>query len=279
MTEERRAGLLSWEPSKAEPVTTVSRSVPTDGIQAPFSSGGAFEQAQRMARCIAASTLVPAEYQGDRGLPNAVIALELAARLNASVFMVMQNVSVIRGKPFFSAQFIIAAINTCGRFAPLKFESDDENGGRCRAWTTELGSGEKVIGPWVSMEMAKAEGWVSNAKWRSMPEIMLRYRAASFFGRLYAPDVMLGMYSDDEAVTMQEPARQTRPRLAAEDIPTEAEVLTPEPAAPAEEAPRIAKKARGRAKDVLDHVATEQPDTWAHLSEALPDFLQDEQQQ
>jgi hypothetical protein len=49
--------------------------------------------------------------------------------------------------------------------------------------------------------MAKAEGWSTKAgsKWITMPELMLRYRAAAFFARLYAPDITLGMMTAEEA--------------------------------------------------------------------------------
>jgi hypothetical protein len=52
------------------------------------------------------------------------------------------------------------------------------------------------------MEMAKAEGWLDKpgSKWKTMPELMLKYRAAAFFGRLYAPEIMMGLYSADEVV-------------------------------------------------------------------------------
>jgi hypothetical protein len=50
--------------------------------------------------------------------------------------------------------------------------------------------------------MAVREGWYtkSDSKWKTMPEVMLRYRAAAFFGRLYAPEIMLGMHSSEEVV-------------------------------------------------------------------------------
>jgi hypothetical protein len=58
--------------------------------------------------------------------------------------------------------------------------------------------------------MANAEGWVSKAgsKWKTMPELMMRYRAAAFFGRLYAPEITMGMHSVEEVVDIQheEPA-------------------------------------------------------------------------
>ena len=55
------------------------------------------------------------------------------------------------------------------------------------------------------MDMAKAEGWVdkSGSKWKTMPELMMRYRAAAFFGRLYAPEITMGMHSVEEIVDIQ----------------------------------------------------------------------------
>ena len=35
------------------------------------------------------------------------------------------------------------------------------------------------------MKMARQEGWTKNSKYQSMPELMLRNRAATFFGRQY----------------------------------------------------------------------------------------------
>jgi hypothetical protein len=50
--------------------------------------------------------------------------------------------------------------------------------------------------------MAKAEGWLTKtgSKWITMPELMLKYRAAAFFGRLYAPEVLMGMQTTEEIV-------------------------------------------------------------------------------
>jgi hypothetical protein len=48
--------------------------------------------------------------------------------------------------------------------------------------------------------MAKAEGWYAKngSKWQTMPEQMLRYRAASFFVRAYAPELSLGLATREE---------------------------------------------------------------------------------
>jgi hypothetical protein len=64
------------------------------------------------------------------------------------------------------------------------------------------------------MAMAKAEGWStkSGSKWVTMPEQMLRYRAAAFFARIYAPDITLGMQTSEEMRDI-EPVRNVTPAV------------------------------------------------------------------
>jgi hypothetical protein len=48
--------------------------------------------------------------------------------------------------------------------------------------------------------MAKADGWFQKdgSKWKTLPDLMLMYRSAMFFGRLYCPERILGMQAVDE---------------------------------------------------------------------------------
>lgn len=164
-----------------------------------------FELAQRQAKAMSMSTFVPEAYKGD--IANCLIALEIAHRIGASPLMVAQNLHIIHGRPSWSSQFIIAALNSCGRFSPLRFKMTEDG---CVAWATDK-EGEVLEGPEVTMEMAKVEGWSTKngSKWKTMPALMLRYRAAAFFGRLYAPDVLMGMHTVDEVEDFA-PQRQMR---------------------------------------------------------------------
>jgi hypothetical protein len=159
----------------------------------------AFELVQRQAKMLSASTLVPKEFQGNMG--NCAIALNIAKRLGADPFMVIQNIDIIHGRPSFRATFLIAMVNASGRFTPLQFRMAGEGQSRsCVAWAKDKETGEVVEGTEITMAMAKAEGWStkSGSKWLTMPEQMLRYRAAAFFARIYAPDITLGMQTSDE---------------------------------------------------------------------------------
>lgn len=175
-------------------------------IQAGFGSAAAFDLLQRQAKLMAASVLVPKEFQGN--LPNCTIALEMAARIGASPLMVMQNLYVVHGKPSWSSTFIIACINATGRFSPMSFEVTGDGDKRtCIAVAHDLQTKTRLESPPISIEMAKKEGWYSKngSKWQTMPELMLRYRAATLFGRLYSPEILMGMRSYEEVLDIAEP--------------------------------------------------------------------------
>lgn len=163
-----------------------------------FENAGAFDHVQRVAIVFSKSDLVPKRYQGNVG--NCIIALEMAARIGASPLMVMQNLDIILGKPCWSSKFLIASMNACGRFSPLRYEEDEQLGGRTRAWAYDKGQNEKIFGAWVSMEMAKLEGWIdkNGSKWKTMPELMRRYRAATFFVNQFAPEISMGLQTVEE---------------------------------------------------------------------------------
>lgn len=167
-----------------------------------------FEHAQRVAKMLASSSLIPEMYKNN--VQNTMIALELANRIGASPLLVMQNLYIVQGKPSWSSSFIIASLNASKRFSPLRFEmagSGEEYG--CTAWAYDLATGDRLEGPKVTQKMANAEGWVSKggSKWKTMPELMFRYRAAAFFGRLYAPDILMGMQTAEEVFDVNSPGR------------------------------------------------------------------------
>lgn len=180
------------------------------GQIAGFNTAAGFELIQRQAKVLASSALVPKEFQGN--IANCIIGLEIAHRIGASPLAVLQNLYIVHGKPGWSSQFIIGAINSTGKFSPLRFEMSGEGLKRtCVAWATDLATGDRLDSPLVSMDMAKAEGWIDKAgsKWKTMPELMLRYRAATFFGRLYAPEILMGMQTVEEVVDVTNHATGT----------------------------------------------------------------------
>ena len=169
-----------------------------------FASVESFELAQRMASALAKSTVIPKEFQNN--ISNTLIAIDMSKRMNMPPMMVMQNIYIVHGKPSWSSTFVIAAINASNRYkTPLQFDLQGEgNNMSCVAYVTTWDD-VVIKGPKITMEMAKKEGWSTKAgsKWVTMPEVMIRYRSASFFGRLYCSDILMGVYSEDETNDMQ----------------------------------------------------------------------------
>lgn len=288
-------------------------------IVAPgFGSLQGFELMQRAARLLSSSTLVPVAYrqtiekldrygnvkesrENPNALANSVVALNMAQRMGADPLMVMQNLYIVEGRPSWSSQWIIAAINGCGRFSPLRFRIESrgeceveykstywENNQRhtkvekvkindkvCVAWAIEKETGEVIESPAVSIEMAVLEGWYTKngSKWQTMDEVMLRYRTASFFGKLYAPELLMGLQTVEEAqdiieattapdgiisVNVDELRQATQPAqrqpAAAQANATDLEAR--EPAATTDTAPA---KAQAEAGDPAQSAATAAP--------------------
>lgn len=160
-----------------------------------------FELMQRIAKAFATSNLVPKAYQGN--LPNCMIALDMARRIGANPLMVMQNLYIVHGTPGWSSKFLIATVNTCGRYSTLRYEwfgtkGQDDYG--CRAWAVEKETGERLDGIVVDWAMVKAEGWNSKngSKWLTMADQMFIYRAAAFWQRAYAPELGMGLVTEEE---------------------------------------------------------------------------------
>jgi hypothetical protein len=174
---------------------TDSSALTTASNKSVYSSIQSFESAQRIAASLADSALVPQAYRGQTGLPNCIVAIEIANRMGMSPFQVMQNLNVIHGRPSWSSQFIIGLIQGSNRFDGFTY---DETADSCQCLAVLKTTGEQVSGPRITMDMAKKEGWTKNSKWQSMPQTMLRYRAASAFGRFHIPDLILGIQSVEE---------------------------------------------------------------------------------
>lgn len=162
-----------------------------------------FETLQRMGQMYAAATVVPDTYKGN--VANCAIALDMALRMKANPLMVMQNLYMVHGNPGWSSKFLIATINTCGRFTPLRYECNDkqgdEYGWRCYAYEVhDKDKSERLEGTWVTWNMVKSEGWLnkSGSKWKTMPEVMFKYRAAAFWQRMYAPEISMGFNTVEE---------------------------------------------------------------------------------
>jgi len=198
-----------------------------------FSDPAAFEHAQRVAKVFASSKLVPQHMQGNTA--DCLIALQIARRLNEEPLTVMQQIYIVNGRPGWYTSYMISRVNRAGILkGPITWEEAGEGDALTVTAKAVLAATGEEIRASADMRMAAAEGWTKNAKYKSMPAHMLRWRSAAMLIRLYAPEVMLGMPAVEELETMPKMRDVTPAKNLADKLDALAKI--PDKPAPAEAA-------------------------------------------
>lgn len=177
----------------------------------------AFNQLLRAAQMLSQTSIIPQNYQGKP--QDCFVAIEMSNRMGISPMVVMQNMYVVKGKPSWAGQACTMLINSCGKFKDINHIYTGEKGTDkrgCYVEATRISDGATIQGVEVTLDMAKSEGWTSNPKWRNMPELMLAYRASAFFARVYCPEALMGVQTEDEMVDVFEKPQRTATDLANE---------------------------------------------------------------
>lgn len=171
-------------------------------VASPFGSTENFQKLYDIGKMFASSSLVPDRY---RGKPmDCAIAVDMANRMNVSPMMVMQQLYVVKGNPQWSGQACMSLIRGSQEYKnvrPVYTGKKGEDSWGCFIEAEKRKNGEVVKGTEVTIEMAKEEGWYdkNGSKWKTMPELMLAYRAAAFFARVYIPNALMGCAVEGEA--------------------------------------------------------------------------------
>lgn len=233
-----------------------------------FNSSEGFELLQRVGNMFAKSELVPAHLRGKPA--DCIIAVQLAHEMGLAPLSVLQNIYMVSGKAGWSAQFLIARANASGVFDDSGIDWEVEGRGAdlsVTAFATKRAGGRRVEYT-VSMAMAKAEGWTKNAKYSTMPELMLRYRAATTLIGLYCPEVKfgLGVREELEDVAVSAPAAQVS-RIKDRVLAAARHTPEPEPADVVDDTPDVDPKtaARVQTMDALRDGTTNPADAVAYL--------------
>ncbi|EFE94038.1 RecT family recombinase [Serratia odorifera] len=188
-----------------------------------LTNGDLFDRLMKISEVMAKSgAMVPQHF---RDQPDACMAITMqAARWGMDPFVVAQKTHLVNGTLGYEAQLVNAIINS---MAPTKDRIHFEWFG---PWENILGcfvektgkSGNKYIAPGWSLADEKGVGvrawatlkgedeprelvlYLSQAQvrnstlWASDPRQQLAYLSVKRWARLYCPDVILGIYSDDE---------------------------------------------------------------------------------
>jgi hypothetical protein len=232
-----------------------------------------FNQLVNRSEFLSKCDLIPDHFRGKPA--NVFVGLEMAYRLQANPFMVLQNLYVVHGRPGWAALFLIALINTSGKYAePLQWRFEGEGKTRkCVAFTRDK-AGRLIEGPPVTWAMVEAEGWnkdkplrdgkgVIKSKWNTLTDLMFQYRSAALFSRLNCPEVSLGL--------------QTREEIEDSVINLEATASgvyqEPEPTAPEPDPERLEKFRDGVQSRAETWTTEYQPEDKVHLLNSLDQFI------
>ena len=182
-----------------------------------FEDPDAFGKKMQIAEALSRTQFVPEAFRGRA--EDCLVALDMAARLELNPLAVFPDLYVIDNRASFSSKFLIALVNRSGLFTRIEYDEgvdgDAEvtftdwgaNKGEKKktrgklpnyyatASFTELASGRSFSSPRIDVRFAEKNGWVEKmgSKWRSMPELMVRYRSAAILIRTTCPELVMGL--------------------------------------------------------------------------------------
>jgi hypothetical protein len=204
--------------------------------------------AWRQAEALAKSGMIPDHFTNKPLMVFPIV--QLAYDLNLPPLTVLQNCFMIGGKPGISAKMCIALCNRAQKFAgPIRFKSEGSGDDLAVTALAPLHDGD-VVEVTVDLALARREGWTRNKKYQSMPEHMLRLRAATWLINLYCPEVLLGLEVGDTEYT-------PRAAVPAEIQPVAVKTLESKLLAVKNSAQTAQKEGNASAKPLKEKVAEE----------------------
>jgi hypothetical protein len=145
----------------------------------------------RRAQAVAsAGDTIPRSY---RGKPGAVLLADEWARARGlDLLTALQTVAFIDGKPVIDATMQRALAKRAGYIAKVVAASVTEA-------TVEVWEGDEKLGTATyTIEEAKSAGLLGKNNWKQNPKSMLVARATTQAIRWHAPDVMTGVFTEEE---------------------------------------------------------------------------------
>ncbi len=229
----------------SDPSTAMVRAEPAAPAPAAYEPRN-LEEARALAQSLVKSGLLGKAVP----TPEAALAIMIAGReLGLPTMQALRGVYVVEGKPSLSADLMVALVRRSGLADYLRIvESTPE---RCVYETRRRGDPAPVRVEWT-MDMARRAGLAKRQPWEAYPATMLRHRAAAELCRAVYPDLLLGVYSDDEAEDIRRSRTVSATVMDVQPLPPPEPRVVPEP----DERPLAAVlEERLRAAQTLDDLA------------------------
>jgi hypothetical protein len=224
----------------------------------------------QIAQTFADAEFIPAHFR--KKPADCFVALHMAQNMGEDPLIIMQNMCVIKGTPGWKAQYMIARAANCGVFSggiawDIEGEGQDL---KVTAKATLAKTGEVVKSPVVDFKMAHGEKWTVNEKYKTMPELMFRYRSAAFLIRLFAPQVMLGYQTIEEVETLPNIVQAEPKRIQKQAAVQIAHTPAPEPVAPEDYYTLIALVNEAKSVEELSDINKQNKNMIARLKATAP---------
>ena len=154
-------------------------------------------EAMQLAEMLAASTLVPKDYQ--RNPSNIMVAIIWGSEIGLAPLQALQNVSVINGRPSIWGDAALALVRGHPACVSVREGVDGEGDART-GWCEVTRRGEEPQRRTFSVDDAKKAGlWGKQGPWQQYPARMLQLRARGFALRDVFPDALRGVITTEEA--------------------------------------------------------------------------------
>jgi hypothetical protein len=149
------------------------------------------DQAMTLAKTLSKSGLLP---QGLNSTEAVFTVMVAGHELGLSPMQSIRSIHIIKGKPTLSADLMVALVKRSPECEFFRLVSSDAN---AAVYETQR-RGEPQPTPMTFDSSDAKRAGLTGGNWRSYPAAMLRARCSSALARAVYPDVVGGIYSEDE---------------------------------------------------------------------------------
>lgn len=163
-----------------------------------------YEHTQRIAQGMAAATLMPKHLRGDSpqiALANCFLVVNQALRWGLDPFAVAPETYEVQGKLGFQGKLIAAVVNARAKLKQrLKYTFDGKGEDLTVTVSGTFDGEDEARTITLSVKQAKTQ----NQMWIKDPEQKLIYSGVTKWARRHAPEIMLGVMTDDDIERIRE---------------------------------------------------------------------------
>lgn len=174
-----------------ETTTTTTQVAPKQELGFELTS---VNQAYRLANNLSKSGLIPTAL---RGKPDDILVVLMSGReLGMPPMQSLRHLYVIEGRISMSAPMMLGRVLKSGKCDYFTCVKSD---GKAASFKTRRKGSVDEVPLTFTFEDAQALNLAGRDNWKKQPAVMLRWRAVTALCRLVYPDIVEGIYSEDEA--------------------------------------------------------------------------------